>query len=100
MTARVSYSAAALAETCRKHHVARLALFGSVLRDDFGPASDVDVLVDFVAGNVPGFLRLHVLEEDLSRVFGGRRVDVLTFQGLNPRIRDRVVATAEVQFAA
>ena len=60
---------------CRRHEIRSLALFGSVLRDDFGRKSDVDVLVDFQPGSVPGFLRLYALEEELSVLFGGRRVD-------------------------
>ena len=100
MLARVLPHPDLLAEACRKHHVRKLALFGSVLRADFGPASDVDVLVEFEAGHVPGYLRLHSLEQELSRLFGGRRIDLLTFSGLNARIRERVLASAEVQFAA
>lgn len=54
-----------LAEFCRKHHIIRLSLFGSVLRDDFKPDSDIDVLVEFEPGHVPGFLRLYQIEEEL-----------------------------------
>ena len=88
-----------LAEFCRKHHIERLSLFGSVLRDDFTPASDVDVLVKFEPGHVPGFLRLIAMEEELSRHFGGRRVDLVTEQFLNRRIRDNVLSSAQVQYA-
>ena len=74
-----------------------LALFGSVLRDDFGPDSDIDVLVEFEVGHVPGlaFLRL---EQDLSKLLGGRRIDLVTPSFLNARIRDRVLGDAEVQY--
>src|SRR5713226_573930 len=87
-----------LADFCRKNHIRRLALFGSVLRDDFGPDSDVDILVEFEAGHVPGlaFIRL---EQELSRLLGGRRVDLVTPKFLNERIRDRVLGDAEVQYA-
>jgi len=89
----------ALAEFCRRHHVRKLSLFGSVLRQDFGPDSDVDVLVEFDPNHVPGFIALHGLEEELSGLLGGRKVDLLTERFLNPRIRARVLADAEVQYA-
>jgi predicted nucleotidyltransferase len=80
---------------CIRHHVRKLSLFGSVLRGDFGPDSDVDVLVEFERGHVPGFLRLHELEQELSRLFGGRRIDLVTPRFLNDRMRDRVLAEAQ-----
>jgi uncharacterized protein len=85
-----------LAAFCRRHHIRWLALFGSVLRQDFGPDSDVDVLVEFEPGHVPG-LRFIGMQEELSRLFG-RPVDLVTPKFLNARIRDRVLQTAEVQF--
>lgn len=87
-----------LAEFCRRNHIRRLSLFGSVLRDDFGPDSDVDILVEFEAGHVPG-LRFIRLEQELSQLFGGRRVDLVTPKFLNPRIRDRVLGDLEIQYA-
>jgi predicted nucleotidyltransferase len=83
---------------CRRHHVRKLALFGSILRGDFGPSSDVDVLVEFESGHVPGFLRLHDLERELSGIFDGRTVDLVTPRFLNHRIRDRVLAEAETAY--
>jgi len=88
-----------IAEFCRRHHIRRLALFGSALRDDFGPESDVDVLVDFVPGHIPGFFKLFEMEEELSGLFGGRKVDMRTPEDLSRYFRDKVVATAEVQYA-
>lgn len=67
-----------LAAFCREQHVKRLALFGSVLRDDFGPESDIDVLVEFEPGHVPGLFGLARLERELSAFFGGRKVDLRT----------------------
>ena len=84
---------------CRRHHIQRLALFGSVLRDDFRPDSDVDVLVQFEAGHEPGLFRLARMERDLSACFGGRKVDLRTAEDLSRYFRDQVVASAEVQFA-
>ena len=65
------------AALCRRHHIRRLALFGSALRDDFGPDSDIDLLVEFELGTTVGF-RIFRVEEELSVVFGGRKIDVLT----------------------
>ena len=67
-----------LAGFCETHHIAKLSVFGSALRKDFGPDSDVDVLVEFAPGHVPGFLRLHQMEEELSRLAGGRKIDLVT----------------------
>jgi uncharacterized protein len=86
-----------LAEFCRKNHIRKLALFGSVLRDDFRPDSDVDVLVEFEPGHVPGFGFIR-LQEELSQLFG-RTVDLVTPKFLNRRIRDEVLRNAEVQYA-
>jgi len=84
---------------CRKHHIRRLALFGSVLRDDFGPASDVDVLVEFEPHHVPGLLRLAAMERELSGMIGGRRVDMRTPADLSRYFRDEVIARSVVQYA-
>jgi len=86
-----------IAEFCRRHHIQKLSLFGSVLRDDFGPDSDIDVLVTFEPGHVIG-LRIVDIEEELSQLLG-RRVDLVSEKYLNRRIRDRVLADAEVQYA-
>lgn len=84
---------------CRRNHIRRLAFFGSALRDDFRPDSDVDVLVEFDPGHVPGFLRLAGMERELSELLGGRRVDMRTPEDLSRYFREEVVASAEVQFA-
>jgi len=89
----------AIAAFCRHHHVRRLALFGSVLRDDFTPESDVDVLVEFEPQHVPGFIALYAIEAELSAILGGRKVDLVTPGFLNHRIRQRVLAEAEVAYA-
>jgi predicted nucleotidyltransferase len=86
-----------IADFCRRHHIRRLSLFGSVLRRDFRPDSDVDVLVEFEDGHTPG-LRFIAMQEELSEMLG-RRVDLVTRAFLNRRIRDRVLDSAEVQYA-
>jgi predicted nucleotidyltransferase len=88
-----------IADFCRRHHVRKLSLFGSVLRDDFGPNSDVDVLVEFEPGHVPGLIRLAGMEFELSEILGGRRVDMNTPQCLSRYFRDQVQAEAQVQYA-
>ena len=87
-----------IAEFCRRHRVRRLALFGSVLREDFALDSDVDVLVEFEDGHVPG-LAFFAMEHELTEILG-RKVDLNTPQFLSPHFRDDVVAAAEEQYAA
>ncbi len=85
---------AALAEFCRSRYIRSLALFGSILRPDFRPDSDIDVLVEFEPGHTPG-LAFFDMEAELSRLLG-RKVDLNTPQFLSPRIRRQVQAEAEV----
>jgi len=87
-----------LAAFCRSNHIAKLSLFGSVLREDFGPNSDVDVLVEFEDGHTPGFFGLARMETELSGLFG-RKVDLRTPQDLSRYFRDEVTGTATVQYA-
>ena len=85
------------AEFCLQRHIRRLALFGSVLRDDFGPESDVDVLVEFEPGHTPG-LALIEIQDELSALLGGRPVDLVTPKFLHPRIREQVLTEMQVQY--
>lgn len=91
---------AEISEFCRRRHIRRLALFGSVLRDDFGPQSDIDVPVEFEPGKTPSFFRLFEMQDELSVIFGGGKVDVRTEADLNRYFREEVVAYVWVQFAA
>lgn len=86
-----------IADFCRRHHIGRLAFFGSVLRDDFQPDSDVDVLVEFEAGYSPG-LAFFSMEEELSELLG-RKAELHTPNFLSRYFRDRVQAEAEIQYA-
>ena len=83
---------------CRRHRIRRLAFFGSLLRDDFGPASDVDVLVEFEEGHVPG-LAFFAMEAELSEILG-RKVDLNTPGFLSRYFRDQVLAEAVNQYVA
>ncbi len=86
-----------MAAFCRRHHILRLSLFGSVLRDDFAPDSDVDVLVEFAPGRTPGFA-FFSMQEELSEILG-RKVDLNTPHCLSVYIRDQVVREAEPLYA-
>lgn len=88
-----------LAEFSKRHHIRKLALFGSILRDDFSLDSDIDILVEFEHGHTPGFFELMKMEEELTNLFG-RTVDLRTPQDLSRYFRDEVMATAEVQYLA
>jgi hypothetical protein len=96
---RVKVPQEKIADFCRRHHIRRFALFGSVLREDFGPDSDIDVLVEFDPGHTPGLIRLAGMELELGGILGGRKVDMNTPQCLSPYFRDRVLKEAEVQYA-
>jgi hypothetical protein len=87
-----------IAEFCRRHHIRKLAVFGSALHGDPRPDSDLDVLVEFEPGHVPG-LAFFAMEQELSELLG-RKVDLNTPQFLSPYFRDRVIQEAEVQYAA
>ena len=98
MSPRIALDRKQIAEFCRRHHIRKLSLFGSVLREDFRPDSDVDVLVEFEAGHRVG-LRIIDMEDELSKMLGGRRVDIVSEKYLNRRLRNRVLASAEVEYA-
>ena len=99
MNAKITMDREKVADFCRRHHIRKLALFGSVLRDDFRPESDVDVLVEFEPGATAGFLRLAAMELELSQIIG-RHVDLRTPLELSRYFRDEVVRTAEIQYAS
>jgi len=88
-----------IAEFCQRHGIRRLAIFGSALREDFGPDSDVDVLVEFDPEHIPGLLGMASLERELSEIFGGRRVDLRTAEDLSRYFRQRVIEEAKIQYA-
>lgn len=99
MSPRLSIDRDAVSAFCLRHHIKRLALCGSVLRDDVGPESDVDVLVEFHAGHVPG-LNFVSIEREFAGLLRGYRVDMVTPKFLNARIRDQVVRSAEALYVA
>lgn len=88
-----------LAEFCRKHHIRKLSLFGSALRGELHPNSDIDLLVEFESGHVPGLITLAGMEIELTEMLG-RKADLRTPRELSRYFRDQVVNTAEVQYEA
>ena len=98
MSPNVAIDRVELAAFCPRHGIRRLAAFGSALRDDFGPHSDIDVLVEFEAGRTPG-LAFFAMQDELSRMFG-RVVDLRTPASLSRYFRDEVLAAAQDQYVA
>jgi hypothetical protein len=94
----LEFSSETLAAICRRYAVRRLSAFGSVLRDDFGTESDIDLLVEFEPGRTPGF-GFFRLQEELTGLFG-RRVDLNTRASLSPYFRDRVLFEARALYVA
>jgi predicted nucleotidyltransferase len=96
VTARIPIDRRRIRDFCERHHIRRLALFGFVLRDDFRPDSDVDVLVELEPGHVPGF-GFFSIQRELSSLLG-KAVDLNTPGFLSKYFRDDVVRSAEVQY--
>jgi predicted nucleotidyltransferase len=96
--AQITVPKAKVAEFCLRHHIRKLALYGSVLRGDFQPDSDVDVLVEFEPGYTVGMLRMAELEMELSG-FLGRKVDLRTPAELSRYFRDQMLRESEIQYA-
>ena len=99
MNPQVSIPKDHLAAFCQEHGIKRLAVFGSVLREDFGPESDIDVLAEFEPDRIPGLLGIAGMELELSELFSGRKVDLRTPEDLSHYFRQDVLDTAEVQYA-
>lgn len=99
MNSQLKIDHESIVQFCKKNNIKKLSFFGSVLRDDFGPESDVDVLVEFAPDAHIGFIGLASLEIELTDLIG-RKVDLHTPQDLSRYFRDQVMAAAEVQYAA
>ncbi|RPH85830.1 MAG: nucleotidyltransferase [Desulfobacteraceae bacterium] len=87
-----------LEDFCRRHHIRKLSLFGSYLRGENQPDSDIDILVEFDPNHIPGLIRLAGMEIELSGLIG-RKADLRTAQDLSPHFRQEVLTMAEVQYA-
>jgi predicted nucleotidyltransferase len=97
--AQIEVPEAQIAGFCRRNGIRKLAFFGSVLTDRFSDSSDIDVLVEFRQGEHVGFFRLADIEEELSRMLGGRKVDLRTPLDLSRHFRQEVIQTALVAYA-
>ncbi len=84
---------------CKKNHIKKLALFGSFLTNEFRSDSDIDLLVEFEKGYVPGFFDLVRMQDQLSKFFNGRSVDLRTQYDLSRYFREKVIDNAEVLYA-
>lgn len=89
-----------LAQFCKKHHIRRMALSGITLNGTAGPASDVDLLVDFASDGIPSLFGVVAMEQALSQMLGGRTVDLRTLQDLSLRFREQLVQSAQVLHAS
>jgi len=88
-----------IASFCQERHIRRLSIFGSALRSDFRPDSDIDLLVEFEPDHIPGLFGIARMERELSALCGGRKVDLRTPEDLSRYFRQRVLEEAEVQYA-
>jgi predicted nucleotidyltransferase len=88
----------AIAEFCRRHHIQRLSLFGSAVRGELRPDSDLDFLVEYDPAHRPGLIGLQEIEDELSQLCGGRRVDLVNPKYLNSRLRDQILGEAQPQY--
>jgi predicted nucleotidyltransferase len=95
MNPKVTVPHDAIRDFCRAHAVRELAIFGSAVRDDFNPDSDIDVLIDLAPDARVGLVALQKMRDELARIFG-RRVDLLTRNGLNRHIREQILLDAEI----
>ena len=87
-----------VAAFCRQHQILKLSLFGSVLREDFTPESDIDFLVEFLPEAKITYFDLARMERELSQILNGRKIDLRTIAELSPYFRQEVLATAVVQY--
>jgi predicted nucleotidyltransferase len=97
MSLKIDLSEDKIKDFCQHNRIRRLSLFGSVLREDFGPESDIDVLVEFEPETNVGLITLAGMEIELGQILG-YKVEIHTVKGLNPHFRDEVLDQAEVQY--
>jgi predicted nucleotidyltransferase len=99
MAAQIFIDKEQIGQFCQQNHIRRFSLFGSVLREDFNPESDIDVLVEFEPEHVPGLFGIAHMERELSEIFGGHKVDLRTAQDLSRYFRGDVLKEADLQYA-
>ena len=99
MKVKLSTSREEIASFCKEHGIKRMAVFGSGLRDNFRPDSDVDILAEFDPAHIPTLFDIAGMDQNLSSFFGGRKVDLRTPEDLSRYFRHQVVSEAEVLYA-
>jgi uncharacterized protein len=99
MVAQLEIPETEVSDFCRRNSIRRLALFGSILTDRFSESSDIDVLVEFRPGERVGYFRLADIEEQLSRLLAGRKIDLRTPMDLSRYFRDEVTRDALTIYA-
>ena len=95
----ISISSETINQFCQRYHIQKLSFFGSVLRADFSPESDIDILVEFDPQHIPGLIRLSAMEQELSEIFQ-RKVDLRTPEDLSSYFRQEVIDSALVQYVS
>ncbi len=95
----LNVSISVIEEFCRRYPIRELAVFGSALREDFTPSSDLDLLVEFEPDAEVGFMTLSKMQRELSKIFN-RQVDLVPKEGLKPKVRRAVLSSARVLYAA
>ena len=95
----VLFDRQALERFCRRHHIRRLSLFGSAVRGELRPDSDIDFLIEYDPAHRPGLVALQQIQDELSELCGGRKIDLLNPKYLNPRLKERILAEAQLQYA-
>ncbi|MBE7544913.1 MAG: nucleotidyltransferase family protein [Bryobacteraceae bacterium] len=99
MSAALEIPAAQIADLCRRYHVRELGLFGSAARGELRDDSDIDILVEFLPNSGMNLFRYADMEDELSQMFG-RKVDLVSKNGLKPRVRDYVFRDLQILYAA
>ena len=96
----ITYDTKVLAHFCLRHHIQKFSFFGSILRDDFNEESDIDVLVEFEEGNIPGFFTIFDMEIELTYILGCKKADIRTVLDLSRYFRDDVLSNMRVLYEA
>lgn len=96
---QIDFDSAEMERFCRENHVRTLSFFGSVLTDKFRPDSDIDVLIEFADGHVPGLFKMARLQRELSDILNGRDIDLRTAAELSPYFRETVLKTAVCRYS-
>src|SRR5438105_4782127 len=95
----VVFDREALERFCRRHHIRRLSLFGSAVRGELRPDSDLDFLIEYDPAHRPRLVALQQIQDELSELCGGRNIDLVNPKYLNPRLKERILAEAQLQYA-